>query len=193
MPGRGAVAMSVTDVRTVQVFRQDVHWILEVPELRAVGQARTLTSAGPTAPGVGGLWLDVAAELVQVVMDYSRVDPQPWSWRLVRALSRRSSARVPLERCAVCHVHHAHDAKSSGAGGKCAAPVKVAARSVANSASGQPISPVLVVVRRAIGPVQCHVRRSPRPIAVRHARIAGRFSRGRLSVSRARGAAGSRT
>ncbi len=70
--------MSVTDVRTyaVQVFRQDGHWILEIPELRAVGQSRTLTNAGHTARELVALWLDVPADQVQVVLDYGRIDPE---------------------------------------------------------------------------------------------------------------------
>lgn len=70
--------MSITDTRvyTVQVFRDGGFWILEVPELRAVGQARTLASAGGTAQKLVALWLDVPADQVQVVLDYSRVDPE---------------------------------------------------------------------------------------------------------------------
>lgn len=62
--------MSVTELHPylVQVFRRDGHWILEVPELRAVGQARTLTSAGSTARELVALWLDVPADQVQVVL-----------------------------------------------------------------------------------------------------------------------------
>lgn len=68
--------MSVTDVRTytVQVFRDSGFWILEVPELRAVGQARTLTSAADTARELVALWLNVPADQVQVVLDYSRIE-----------------------------------------------------------------------------------------------------------------------
>jgi hypothetical protein len=63
--------MSVTDVRTypVQVFRDNGFWILEVPELRAVGQARTLASAGDTARELVALWSDVPSDQVQVVLD----------------------------------------------------------------------------------------------------------------------------
>ncbi|MGB6163635.1 MAG: hypothetical protein WCF33_05645 [Pseudonocardiaceae bacterium] len=70
--------MSITDTRiyTVQVFRDGGFWILEVPELRAVGQARTLASAGGTARELVALWLDVPANQVQVVLDYSRIDPE---------------------------------------------------------------------------------------------------------------------
>lgn len=64
--------MSVTDVRTytVHVFNDNGFWILEVPELRAVGQARTLASAGRTARELVALWLDIPADQVQVVLDY---------------------------------------------------------------------------------------------------------------------------
>ncbi|MGH3773206.1 MAG: hypothetical protein ACRDRW_17725 [Pseudonocardiaceae bacterium] len=70
--------MSITDTRTytVQVFRDGGFWILEVPELRAVGQARTLASAGGTARELVALWLDVPADQVQIVFDYSRIDPE---------------------------------------------------------------------------------------------------------------------
>jgi DNA-directed RNA polymerase specialized sigma24 family protein len=72
------VAMSLTDVRTytVQVFRQDGHWILEIPELRAVGQSRTLAGAGPTARELAALWVDVPIDQVHVALDYSRIDPE---------------------------------------------------------------------------------------------------------------------
>lgn len=70
--------MSVTDVRTytVQVFRPDGHWILEIPELRAVGQSRTLASAGPTARELVALWLDITADHIHVALDYNRIDPE---------------------------------------------------------------------------------------------------------------------
>jgi DNA-directed RNA polymerase specialized sigma24 family protein len=70
--------MSITNMRTysVQVFRDGGFWILEVPELRAVGQARTLASAGGTARELVALWLDVPADQVHVVLDYSRIDPE---------------------------------------------------------------------------------------------------------------------
>ncbi|MGH3832677.1 MAG: hypothetical protein ACRDRS_19935 [Pseudonocardiaceae bacterium] len=70
--------MSITDTRTytVQVFRDGGFWILEVPELRAIGQARTLASAGGTARELVALWLDVPADQVQVALDYSRIDPE---------------------------------------------------------------------------------------------------------------------
>jgi hypothetical protein len=69
--------MSVTSVRTytMQVFRDNGFWILEVPELRAVGQRRTLSSAGDTARELVALWLDVPVDQVQVVLDYRRIDP----------------------------------------------------------------------------------------------------------------------
>ena len=70
--------MSVTDARTytVQVFRDRGFWILEVPELRAVGQARTLASAGDTARELVALWLGVPVDEVAVVLDYRRIDPE---------------------------------------------------------------------------------------------------------------------
>lgn len=68
--------MSLTDTRTyaVQVFRDSGFWILDVPELRAVGQARTLASAGDTARELVALWLDVPIDQVHVVLDYGRID-----------------------------------------------------------------------------------------------------------------------
>lgn len=70
--------MSVTDTRTytVEVFRDNGFWILEVPELRAVGQARTLASAGQTARELVALWLDVPLDEVHVILDYNRIDPK---------------------------------------------------------------------------------------------------------------------
>ncbi|MBV9010923.1 MAG: hypothetical protein JO272_02525 [Pseudonocardiales bacterium] len=60
----------------VQVFRNNGFWILEVPELRAVGQSRTLTSAGDTARELVALWLDVPVDQVQVALDYRRIGPE---------------------------------------------------------------------------------------------------------------------
>ncbi len=60
---------------TVQVFRDSGQWIIEVPELDVVGQTRTLAGAADTAQGLIALWLDVDPAAVNVVMDYSRVDP----------------------------------------------------------------------------------------------------------------------
>jgi hypothetical protein len=85
--------MSVTDVRTytVQVFRDGGFWILEVPELRVVGQSRTLRSAGDTARELVALWLDVPADQVQVVLDYGRIDPEAVE---LAAGARREQARA---------------------------------------------------------------------------------------------------
>ena len=44
--------------------------------MHAVGQSRTLSSAGDTARELVALWLDVPADQVQVVLDYSRIDPE---------------------------------------------------------------------------------------------------------------------
>ena len=71
--------MSTTqDVRTytVQVFRDGRFWILDVPELNATGQARSLVTASETARELIALWLDVPIEQVDVRLDYSRIDPQ---------------------------------------------------------------------------------------------------------------------
>jgi hypothetical protein len=76
---------------TVQVFRDSGFWILEVPELCAVSQARTLTSAADTARELVALWLDVPADQVQVVLDYSRIDPEAVE---LAAGARREQARA---------------------------------------------------------------------------------------------------
>jgi hypothetical protein len=60
---------------TAQVFRDSDQWVIEVSELDVVGQTRTLTSAADTARGLIALGLDVDPAGVDVVMDYSRVDP----------------------------------------------------------------------------------------------------------------------
>jgi DNA-directed RNA polymerase specialized sigma24 family protein len=70
--------MSLTDActYTVHVFRRDGFWILDVPELRAVGQARTLATAGHTARELVALWLDIPTDQVHVVLNYDRIDPE---------------------------------------------------------------------------------------------------------------------
>ncbi len=87
------MALSVTDVRTypVQVFRDSGFWILEVLELRAVGQSRTLASAADTARELVALWLDVPADQVQVELDYRRIDPEAVE---LAAEARREQARA---------------------------------------------------------------------------------------------------
>lgn len=60
---------------TVQVFRVSDQWVIEMPDLDIVGQTRTLAGAAETARGLIALWLDVDPAVVEVVMDYSRVDP----------------------------------------------------------------------------------------------------------------------
>jgi hypothetical protein len=60
---------------TAQVFRDSDQWVIEVPELDFVGQTRTLASAADTARRLIALRLDVNPAGVDVVMDYSRVDP----------------------------------------------------------------------------------------------------------------------
>lgn len=59
--------MSVTNVRTymVQVFRDSGSWILEVPELRAVGQSRTLSSAEKLSRGAVWRLRQAARRLVR--------------------------------------------------------------------------------------------------------------------------------
>ncbi|GAA1168558.1 hypothetical protein [Pseudonocardia alaniniphila] len=69
--------MTPTEARTytVQAFRDSGLWVIEVPEIDAVGQARTLASAADTARTLIALWLDVDPETISVEMDYSRIDP----------------------------------------------------------------------------------------------------------------------
>ncbi|MDN5759280.1 MAG: hypothetical protein L0H59_12240 [Tomitella sp.] len=76
------------DVRTyrVEVFRDSDQWVIEVPGLDVVGQARTLAAAGDTARGLIALWLDVPKDGIATVMDYRRVDPD--------AVSLAASARA---------------------------------------------------------------------------------------------------
>jgi predicted RNase H-like HicB family nuclease len=76
---------------TVQVFRDSGQWIIEVPELDVVGQTRTLAGAADTARGLIALWLDVDPASVDVVMDYSRVDPDAVS---LAADARAEQARA---------------------------------------------------------------------------------------------------
>lgn len=70
--------MTPTEARTytVQVFRDSGLWVIEVPEIDAVGQARTLASAAETARTLIALWLDVDPETISVEMDYSRIDSE---------------------------------------------------------------------------------------------------------------------
>lgn len=81
------------DVRTytVQVFRDHGFLILEVPELDATGQARSLTTAEATARELIAMWLDVPADHVQVVMDYTRIDPDALE---MAAAARSEQARA---------------------------------------------------------------------------------------------------
>ncbi|MGQ0778663.1 MAG: hypothetical protein ACT4NY_30335 [Pseudonocardiales bacterium] len=58
------------------MFRDGGFWILDVPELTATGQARTLATAKDTARELVALWLDTPIDYVRVVMDYSRIDPE---------------------------------------------------------------------------------------------------------------------
>lgn len=60
---------------TVRVFRDRGFLILEVPELDATGQARSLVTAEGTARELIAMWLDVPDDQVRVVMDYTRIDP----------------------------------------------------------------------------------------------------------------------
>lgn len=75
--GNGVVAMTSTTLRTytVEVFRDSDLWVIEVPELDVVGQARTLAGASDTARSLIARWLDIAPDAVAVTMDYSRIDP----------------------------------------------------------------------------------------------------------------------
>ncbi|MGH3796749.1 MAG: hypothetical protein ACRDSP_17880 [Pseudonocardiaceae bacterium] len=87
---------------TVQVFRDHGFLILEVPELDAIGQARSLATAKDTARELVAMWLDVPADQVRVVMDYTRIDPE--ALRMVAGAHQRTvgvrsiSRNVPFGR-----------------------------------------------------------------------------------------------
>lgn len=72
--------MTSTEVRTfaARVFRDSDLWVIEIPELDAVSQSRTLASAEAEACDLAAVWLDVPAAQVAVSMDYSAVDPDAW-------------------------------------------------------------------------------------------------------------------
>jgi hypothetical protein len=72
--------MTGTELRTytVRVLREDDLWVIEVPELDTVSQARTLASADEEARALVAVWLDIPADQVAVRMDYSGVDPDAW-------------------------------------------------------------------------------------------------------------------
>lgn len=127
MPGRGVVAMSVADMHTytVQVFRDNGFWILEVPELRAVGQARTLSKAHDTARELVALWLDVPLDQVQVGLDYGRIDPEAVELAArarseqaqAEALSRGAAGRLRKAARRLAHTDGAEPAgRSNGPG-----------------------------------------------------------------------------
>jgi hypothetical protein len=52
--------------------------VIEVPELDAVSQSKTLASAEDEARALVAVWLDVPIDCVAVRMDYSAVDPEAW-------------------------------------------------------------------------------------------------------------------
>jgi hypothetical protein len=76
---------------TAQVFRDSDQWVIEVAELDVFGRTRTLAGAGGTARGLIALRLDVDPAGVDVVMDYSRVDPDAVS---LAADARAEQARA---------------------------------------------------------------------------------------------------
>ncbi len=76
---------------TVQVFRDHGFLILDVPELDATGQARSLATAEATARELIAMWLDVPADQVRVVMDYTRIDPDALE---MAAAARREQAKA---------------------------------------------------------------------------------------------------
>lgn len=94
--------MTGTEVRTfaARVFRDSELWVIEVPELDAVSQSRTLASAGEEARQLIAVWLDEPVELIAVVVDFSAVDPE--AWRLVtQARSEQSEADEMVRAAAV--------------------------------------------------------------------------------------------
>jgi predicted RNase H-like HicB family nuclease len=65
---------------TATVFADSGLWVIEIPELDAVSQTRTLAAAETEARHLAAVWLDIPADQVEVTVDYSRVDPQAWQW-----------------------------------------------------------------------------------------------------------------
>lgn len=82
--GKDVVAVRTTEderTYTVQVFRDGGFWILDVPELTATGQARSLATAKDTARELVALWLD------------SSIDIRcRWSWTTAASTRWRSSS-----------------------------------------------------------------------------------------------------
>ena len=72
--------MTSTELRayTVRVFRDGDLWVIEVSELDAVSQSKTLASAEREARALVAVWLDVPVDDVAVRIDYSAVDPDAW-------------------------------------------------------------------------------------------------------------------
>lgn len=87
-------------VHPVRVFRDSGLWVIEVPDLGAVSQSRTLASAAAEARELVAVWLDVPVDHVEVEMDYSGVDPE--AWRLVtQARSTQAAADEMVRDAAV--------------------------------------------------------------------------------------------
>jgi hypothetical protein len=66
--GKEVVEVTSTELPTyaVRVFREGDLWVIEVPELDAVSQSRTLAAAAEEARALVAVWLDVPADQVAV-------------------------------------------------------------------------------------------------------------------------------
>lgn len=92
--------IGMRSVHPVRVFRDSGLWVIEVPDLGAVSQSRTLASAAAEARELVAVWLDVPVDHVEVEMDYSGVDPE--AWRLVtQARSTQAAADEMVRDAAV--------------------------------------------------------------------------------------------
>lgn len=97
----------VRTAHAARVFREPANrpgeadlWVVDVPELDVTGQARNLASAEREARELIGVWLDVPAGEVDVVMDYSGVDPEAWRL-LAQARTVQAAADEMIRAAAV--------------------------------------------------------------------------------------------
>ncbi|QAV70843.1 hypothetical protein ESZ53_10560 [Salinibacterium sp. UTAS2018] len=61
--------MTLTKQSYVATTRKDGDWwLIEVPELDAVGQARSVTECTTVAREIIGLWLDIEPEMIDVTV-----------------------------------------------------------------------------------------------------------------------------
>lgn len=78
---------------TAQVFRDSGQWVIEVPELGAVSQTRSLRSAAQSVRDLIAVWLDVPADSFDVDLDFSRINPEA----VCQAHEARERARLAEE------------------------------------------------------------------------------------------------